>query len=105
MAHALGYTVSVLCSFLLNSYITCRTRPTWRALIRYPLSSIFNLVVSGALLYVAVSQLGMDRNVAALVAGVVVTPVSFVLARWAINSGRQPGSTKVAAGGVRRIRS
>ncbi|CAM5581876.1 Undecaprenyl-phosphate 4-deoxy-4-formamido-L-arabinose transferase [Streptomyces tendae] len=102
VAHALGYTVSVLCSFLLNSYLTCRTRPTWRALIRYPLSSIFNLVVSGALLYVAVSQLGMDKNVAALVAGVVVTPVSFLLARWAINSGRQPGSTKVAAGGVRR---
>ncbi|MEU0477092.1 glycosyltransferase [Streptomyces olivaceus] len=102
VAHALGYTVSVLCSFMLNSYLTCRTRPTWHALLRYPLSSIFNLVASGALLYVAVSQLGMDKNVAALVAGVLVTPVSFLLARWAINSGRQQGSIKVTAGAVRR---
>ncbi|MDF6023081.1 glycosyltransferase [Streptomyces sp. JH34] len=92
MAHILGYSVSIMGSFLLNSYITCRTRPTWRAFRRYPLSSAFNLVASGALLYVAVSRLGMDKNVAALVAGVLVTPISFLLARWAINSGRRPAS-------------
>ncbi|WP_327575879.1 MULTISPECIES: glycosyltransferase [unclassified Streptomyces] len=90
MAHTLGYVVSTVCSFLLNSHFTCRTRPTWRAFLRYPLSSGFNLVASGALLYVAVSRLEMDKNVAALVAGVLVTPVSFLLARWAINSGRRP---------------
>lgn len=89
-AHVLGYAVSIVGSFLLNSYVTCRTRPTWRGFLRYPLSSGFNLVASGALLYVAVSRFGMDKNVAAVVAGVLVTPVSFLLARWAINSGRRP---------------
>ncbi|OCC07918.1 glycosyltransferase [Streptomyces sp. PTY087I2] len=87
-AHVLGYAVSIVCSFLLNSYVTCRTRPTWRAFVRYPLSSLVNLVASGALLYGAVSGLGMDKNLAALAAGVLVTPVSFLLARWAITSGR-----------------
>ncbi|WP_329212541.1 glycosyltransferase [Streptomyces sp. NBC_01708] len=91
-AHVLGYAVSIIVSFLLNSYITCRTRPTWRAFLRYPLSSGFNLVASGALLYLAVSRLGMGKNVAALLAGVLVTPVSFLLARWAINSGRRPAN-------------
>ena len=75
-----------------NSYITCRNRPTWRAFLRYPLSSSFNLVASGALLYVAVSQLGMDKNVAALIAEVLVAPVSFLLARWAINSDQGPAN-------------
>ncbi|MEU0133314.1 glycosyltransferase [Streptomyces sp. NPDC006296] len=93
VAHVLGYAVSVVGSFLLNSYLTCRTRPTWRGFIRYPVSSGFNLVASGALLYTAVSRLGMDKNVAALVAGVLVTPVSFLLARWAINSGRRRTDT------------
>ncbi|MEU0137174.1 glycosyltransferase [Streptomyces sp. NPDC006296] len=88
-AHVLGYAVSVLSSFLLNSYVTCRTRPTWRGFLRYPLSSGFSLVATGALLYAAVSRLEMDKNVAALVAGVLVTPVSFLLARWAIDSGRR----------------
>ncbi|MFJ8861742.1 glycosyltransferase [Streptomyces sp. NPDC102451] len=89
VAHVLGYAVSIVCSFLLNSYVTCRTKPTWRAFVRYPVSSVVNLVASGALLYGAVSGLGMDKNLAALVAGVLVTPVSFLLARWAIMSGRR----------------
>ncbi|WP_373274033.1 hypothetical protein [Streptomyces anulatus] len=53
-----------------------------------PVSSVFNPVASGALLYVVVSRFEMGKNVAALVAGVIVTPVSFLLARWAFNSGR-----------------
>ncbi|MEU5165670.1 glycosyltransferase [Streptomyces mutomycini] len=91
-AHVLGYAVSIVCSFLLNSYVTCRTKPTWHAFLRYPVSSVVNLVASGALLHGAVSGLGMDKNLAALVAGVLVTPVSFLLARWAIMSGRRPAS-------------
>ncbi|MFB7230531.1 glycosyltransferase [Streptomyces fimicarius] len=94
-AHVIGYAVSIVCSFLLNSYVTCRTRPTWHAFVRYPLSSLVNLVASGALLYGAVSGLGMDKNLAALAAGVLVTPVSFLLARWAITSGQQAGSASV----------
>ncbi|MGW4838549.1 glycosyltransferase [Streptomyces globisporus] len=87
-AHVIGYMISIVCSFLLNSYVTCRTRPTWHAFVRYPLSSLVNLVASGALLYGAVSGLGMDKNLAALAAGVIVTPISFLLARWAITTGQ-----------------
>ncbi|MCX4547325.1 GtrA family protein [Streptomyces sp. NBC_01387] len=86
-AHVLGWAVSITFSFLLNSYITCRTRPTWRAFARYPLSGAVNVVGSGILLYLAVSLLGMNKDIAALAAGVLVTPFSFLLARWAIDSG------------------
>ncbi|WP_406457541.1 glycosyltransferase [Streptomyces sp. NBC_00876] len=86
-AHVIGYCVSIIGSFFLNSRITLRTRPTWRAFLRYPLSSLVNLVLSGALLYVGVSHLGMGKNVAALAAGILATPFSFLVARWAITSG------------------
>ncbi|MFJ7325335.1 glycosyltransferase [Streptomyces cyaneofuscatus] len=95
VAHVLGYAVSIVCSFLLNSYVTCRTRPTWRAFVRYPVSSLANLVASGALLYGAVTVLGMDKNLAALAAGIIVTPLSFLLARWAIMSGSRAGAAEV----------
>ncbi|WP_373273948.1 GtrA family protein [Streptomyces anulatus] len=39
MAHVLGCAVSIVGSFLLNSCITCRIRPTWRGFLRYPVSS------------------------------------------------------------------
>ncbi|MET7500439.1 glycosyltransferase [Streptomyces microflavus] len=95
-AHVLGYAVSIVCSFLLNSYVTCWTKPTWRGFVRYPVSSLANLVASGALLYGAVSGLGMDKNLAALAAGIIVTPLSFLLARWAIMSGRRAQATEAS---------
>ncbi|MFJ7056968.1 glycosyltransferase [Streptomyces microflavus] len=95
-AHVLGYAVSIVCSFLLNSYVTCRTKPTWHGFVRYPVSSLANLVASGALLYGAVSGLGMDKNLAALAAGIIVTPLSFLLARWAIMSGRRAQATETS---------
>ncbi|GGU39779.1 GtrA family protein [Streptomyces lavendofoliae] len=110
-AHVIGYAVSVVGSFLLNSYVTVRTRPTWRAFARYPLSGAANVVGSGILLHLAVSRLGMDENVAAIAAGLLVTPLSFVLARWAITSGaaatrrsasrRPPGDDRVREGASR----
>ncbi|MFB7212859.1 glycosyltransferase [Streptomyces sp. NPDC056255] len=87
IAHVIGYAVSVVGSFLLNSCITCRTKPTWHAFVRYPVSSVVNLVLTGILLYLGVSGLGMDKNIAAVAAGILATPFSFLLARWAIDSG------------------
>ncbi|MFD9218853.1 GtrA family protein [Streptomyces sp. NPDC060064] len=89
-AHALAYAVSLAGSFLLNSYITLRTRPTWRAFFRFPLSGLANLAGSGILLHLAVSRLRMDEQFSALVAGVLVMPVSFLITRWAITSGAKP---------------
>jgi glycosyltransferase involved in cell wall biosynthesis/putative flippase GtrA len=87
VAHVIGFCVSVVGSFLLNTYITCRTRPTWAGFLRYPLSSVVNLVFSGLLLFLGVHSLGLGKNIAAVIAGVLATPLSFLLARWAITSG------------------
>ncbi|MGW5861281.1 glycosyltransferase [Streptomyces sp. NPDC055239] len=86
-AHGIGFAVSILGSFLLNTYLTCRTRPTWHAFFRFPLSGLVNMVFSGALLFLGVHSLGMGKDITALVAGVLATPFSFLIARWAINSG------------------
>ncbi|MFE6155845.1 glycosyltransferase [Streptomyces sp. NPDC057889] len=87
IAHVIGFAVSVVGSFLLNTYITCRSRPTWAGFIRYPLSSVVNLVFSGVLLFLGVDTLGLGKNIAAVIAGLLATPLSFLLARWAITSG------------------
>lgn len=87
-AHAVGYAVAMSASFLLNSWITLRTKPTWRGFARYPLSGAVNVVASGVVLHLAVRAVGMNENGAALVAGLLATPLSFLVARWAITAGR-----------------
>ncbi|MGW1365184.1 GtrA family protein [Streptomyces chartreusis] len=98
-AHAMGYAFAMSVSFLLNSYITLRTKPTWRGFARYPLSGVVNLLVSGIMLHLAVSALDMDENLSALAAGLLATPLSFLVARWAITAGRP--STPPANGTIR----
>ncbi|MEU2556788.1 glycosyltransferase [Streptomyces sp. NPDC013313] len=99
-AHSIGFMVSVVGSFLLNTHITLRTKPTWRAFFRYPLSSVVNMLVSGLLLFLAVDTLGLNKNTAAVIAGILATPLSFLLARWAIVSGarsRRPSAAPYSA--------
>ncbi|MEV4918148.1 GtrA family protein [Streptomyces tirandamycinicus] len=96
-AHALAYGVGVTGSFLLNSCVTLRTRPTWRAFVRYPLSGAAGLLGSGVLLHLAVSRLGMDEHLAAIAAGVLATPLTFLVARWAILSGARRTVTEPAS--------
>ncbi|WP_327367534.1 glycosyltransferase [Streptomyces sp. NBC_01217] len=95
-AHVVGFAISIVGSFLLNSHLTCRTKPTWHAFARYPLSSAVNLVLTGVLLHLGVSRLGLGENTAALAAGILATPFSFLLARWAIDSGAAPARQPAA---------
>ncbi|MDH6697502.1 GtrA family protein [Streptomyces sp. MAA16] len=48
-AHVVAFAVSVVGSFVLNSYPTCRTRPTgaFFSAIRYPLSAVQRLPSGG----------------------------------------------------------
>lgn len=98
-AHAVGYAVAMCASFLLNSYITLRAKPTWLGFARFPLSGAVNVVASGIMLHLAVIVLDMDENLAALAAGLLATPLSFLVARWAITAGRP--SPPPATGTVR----
>lgn len=96
-AHVLAYVVSLTGSFLLNSYVTMRKRPTWQAFFRFPLSGVANLAGSSLLLYLAVGHLRMDERSSALVVSVLVMPVSFVIARWAITTGSKPDIAQPSA--------
>jgi putative flippase GtrA len=91
-AHVAGYAVSMTGSFLLNSYITVRTKPTWRAFARYPLTGAANVVGSGILLHLAVSRLGMAEDISAIAAGVLVAPLTFLLTRWSLTTGAAAAS-------------
>jgi polyisoprenyl-phosphate glycosyltransferase len=93
-AYCISFVAAVAVSFVLNCVITYRIRPTWRGAFRFPLSSLVNLVTAGGTLQLGVSVFGLGEDLAALIGGVLVTPLSFLLARWALLPQRTAGPVR-----------
>ncbi|MGW1029903.1 GtrA family protein [Streptomyces sp. NPDC002577] len=83
-AYGVSFVATVAVSFVLNCLITYRVRPTLRGAFRFPLSSLFNLVAAGSTLQLGVTVFHLSEDLAALIGGVLVTPLSFLLSRWAL---------------------
>jgi putative flippase GtrA len=80
-AFVIAFLVSMVGSFFLNTYITYRTRPTWRKFLLFPLTNLTNFVVTSVGVFVLVEWFGVDERIAPLLAAAVAIPVTFVVSR------------------------
>lgn len=80
-AHIAAFTLSMVVSFFLTSYVTYRTRPTWRKFLLFPLSNAANFVITTAGVYLLVDVLGLASTYAPLLAAAGAIPVTFLVSR------------------------
>ncbi|GAA3394841.1 GtrA family protein [Streptomyces roseoviridis] len=80
-AHVAAFALSMVGSFFLTSYVTYRTRPTWRKFLLFPLTNAANFVITTAGVYVLVDLLGVDTRYAPLLAAAAAIPVTFLVSR------------------------
>jgi len=80
-AYVIAFVISMVGSFFLNTYITYRTKPTWRKFLLFPLTNLTNFVVTSVGVFVLVEWLHVGERIAPLLAAVVAIPVTFVLSR------------------------
>ncbi|MFJ9410763.1 GtrA family protein [Streptomyces sp. NPDC101393] len=83
-AYTVGFVLSMVCSFFLNTYFTYRTRPTWKKFLLFPLTQVTNYVTQSVGLVVLVSWLGMSSTVAPLLAALLAIPFTFLVSRWVL---------------------
>jgi putative flippase GtrA len=81
VAHVLAFGLSTCGSFLLNTYLTYRTRPTWRKFLLFPLTVAGNFVITTVGVAVLVEVLHVDERVAPLVAALAAIPITFLATR------------------------
>jgi putative flippase GtrA len=81
-AHVVGFAVSTVGSFLLNCYVTYRTRPTWRTFALFPLTVAGNFVITTVGVTVLVELARVDQRVAPLLAALVAIPATFLATRY-----------------------
>ncbi|WP_329163279.1 GtrA family protein [Streptomyces sp. NBC_01717] len=80
-AHVIAFALSMTGSFLLNSYFTYRTRPTWRKFLLFPLTNAANFVITTGGVWLLVDHAGFSSRYAPLVAAVAAIPITFVVSR------------------------
>ena len=83
-AHVVAFALSTVGSFLLNSYVTYRTRPTWRKFLLFPLTVAANFVITTVGVTLLVEVFDVDERIAPLLAAAVAIPVTFVATRYVL---------------------
>ncbi|WP_406342185.1 GtrA family protein [Streptomyces sp. NBC_01578] len=80
-AHVIAFALSMTGSFLLNSYFTYRTRPTWRKFLLFPLTNTANFVITTGGVWLLVDRAGFSSRYAPLVAALAAIPITFAVSR------------------------
>ncbi|WP_330244937.1 GtrA family protein [Streptomyces sp. NBC_00562] len=80
-AHVIAFALSMTGSFLLNSYFTYRTRPTWRKFLLFPLTNAANFVITTGGVWLLVDCAGFSSRYAPLVAALAAIPITFAVSR------------------------
>jgi putative flippase GtrA len=80
-AYTLAFSLSMAGSFLLNTYFTYRTRPTWHKFALFPLTNATNYALQSAGLFTLVHWLQLNKKVAPLLAAAFAVPFTYVLTR------------------------
>jgi putative flippase GtrA len=80
-AHVAAFALSMVGSFFLTTYVTYRTRPTWRKFLLFPLTNAANFVITTVGVYVLVEWAGVDGRWAPLLAAAAAIPVTFLVSR------------------------
>ncbi len=74
----IGYVLSLVVSFLLNSHFTFREKPTLKKFIKFPVSYIPNFVIQYLLVWIF-TALNWNRTLAYLIAAVCALPITFLV--------------------------
>jgi putative flippase GtrA len=81
LSHALGFAVSLVGSFFLNTYFTYKVKPTLAKFIRFPLTQVVNTLSSTVLLFVLIEWLQINSSFAPFIAVLFTVPITFIITR------------------------
>lgn len=80
VAYAVSYIISFCCNFIITSYWTFHSRPSWKRLVGFGSSHVVNFFAQLGFLNLYL-WLGIPRELAALLAMGSAVPINFLLLR------------------------
>ncbi|WP_040037788.1 GtrA family protein [Bacillus thermotolerans] len=78
-SHVIGFLVSFVISFFLNSYFTFRVKPTLAKFLKFPLSQVVNFTVSSLFIFIFTDYVGISSTITPIFAVFVALPATFIV--------------------------
>ncbi|ALC80399.1 MULTISPECIES: GtrA family protein [Bacillus] len=78
-AHLTGFVISLVISFFLNCFFTFKTKPTLAKFLQFPLTQLFNVIMSSILIYVFVDVFSLSSVIAPIAALFITVPVTYIV--------------------------
>lgn len=85
ISFVLGYVVSILGSYFLNTYFTYKQKPSVKKFLIFPLTYIPNFIIQYLGIILLVDRLNMSSKVAPVITAIVATPITFFVMKYVIN--------------------
>lgn len=84
ISFVLGYVVSILGSYFLNTYFTYKQKPSVKKFLIFPLTFIPNFIIQYLGIILLVDRLNMSSKVAPVITAIVATPITFFVMKYVI---------------------
>ena len=84
ISFVLGYVVSILGSYFLNTYFTYKQKPSVKKFLIFPLTYIPNFIIQYLGIILLVDRLNMSSKVAPVITAIVATPITFFVIKYVI---------------------
>lgn len=80
----MGYVVSIVGSYFLNTYFTYKQKPSVKKFLIFPLTYIPNFIIQYLGMILLVDRINMSRKVAPVITALVATPITFFVTKYVI---------------------
>ena len=84
ISFVLGYVVSIIGSYFLNTYFTYKQKPSVKKFLIFPLTYIPNFIIQYLGIILLVDRLNISNKVAPVITAIVAIPITFFVMKYVI---------------------
>ena len=84
ISFVMGYVVSIVGSYFLNTYFTYKQKPSMKKFLIFPLTYVPNFIIQYVGMILLVDRINMSRKVAPVITALVATPITFFVTKYVI---------------------
>ena len=84
ISFVMGYVVSIVGSYFLNTYFTYKQKPSVKKFLIFPLTYVPNFIIQYVGMILLVDRINMSRKVAPVITALIATPITFFVTKYVI---------------------